>query len=273
MTTFLITGAAGSLGRILVEKLSRDKNNVVRAFDIDEYGLSALPKGNNIRKILGSITNTDQIARAIRGVNVVFHCAAIKNLDISEYNVQPLIETNINGTYNVAMACQEHDVTTAVFMSSDKACSGISTYGVTKLAGEKIWGWAARISTGPRFITLRSGNFCESRGNVFEVWHRQIYAGERPTITDIDARRYFIKTEAVADLLLFMATQDAIFPQGTITVPKMKEHNILEMFRKFYPHVEYEITGLREGEVLREELLCRLDTLVQEYPNFTVVQP
>ncbi len=271
--TYLVTGAAGSLGRILVERLSAEDDNVVRAFDIDEYGLSALPRKRNIRKILGSVANADQISRAMRGVDTVMHCAAIKNLDISEYNVRALIETNVNGTYNVAMACQDEKVKCAVFMSSDKATSGLSTYGVTKLLGERIWQGAHLTVPNTRFVTLRSGNFCESRGNVFEVWNRQIYSGEVPTITDPEMRRYFIKTGKVADLIVRIAHNTGDFASGTVVVPKMKEYHILSMFKKYYPHVEYTVTGPRPGEVLREELLCKLDRVIHQTSEYVVVRP
>jgi UDP-N-acetylglucosamine 4,6-dehydratase len=273
MTTYLITGAAGSLGAILVKNLSADENNIIRAFDIDEYGLSALPKGDNIRKILGSVANGQQVTRAAHGVDVVIHCAAMKNLDISEYNVQPLIETNVTGTYNVAMACQVCLVKTAVFISSDKATSGLSTYGATKLLGERIWQWAHRTSPGARFVTLRSGNFCESRGNVFEVWCRQIRANEIPTITDPEMRRYFIKTEKVACLVIKILRDNINCPSGTVIVPKMKEHKIIDIFRKYWPDYEYRIVGSREGETLREELLCKLDNVIAEFPDVVVVRP
>lgn len=271
--TYLVTGAAGSLGRVLVDKLSEDENNVVRAFDSDEYGLSLLPKKSNIRKIHGSVVDAQQVLRVVKGSHFVIHCAALKNLDISEYNTSSLIGVNVTGTYNVAIACQEARVLCAVFMSSDKAVSALSTYGVTKLLGERIWQWAYRTIACTRFVSLRSGNFCESRGNVFEVWHRQITSGETPTITDPAMRRYFIRTEQVADLILRIINEGGDFPTGTVVVPKMKEYTVIDLFKKLYPGKEYEVTGSREGEVLREELLCKLDRVIRDAPDLVVVRP
>ena len=276
MSTYLITGAAGSLGSLLVSALM-EGNNIVRAYDIDEYGLAALPKGSgwpegNVRKIHGSITDVRKLSRAIRGVDVVVHCAAMKNLDISEYNVQSLLDTNVRGTYNVATVCQDHEVKTAVYISSDKAATATTTYGVTKLLGERIWKWAARTSKTP-FLTLRSGNFFTSRGNVFEVWEKQHKHGDPLTLTNPAMQRYFIETEVVAQMVIDIINNAGVDPlrSGSVVVPKMREELIFDLMKTCYPTDEYRVIGPREGESLREDLFCKSDTIFYEDERWTVV--
>ena len=276
MTVYLITGAAGSLGSLLVSALMGG-NNIVRAYDIDEYGLARLPKGSgrpegNVRKIHGSVSDLKKLSRAMRGTDVVVHCAAMKNLEISEYNVQSLLEINVRGTYNVATLCQDHEVKTAVYISSDKAATATTTYGVTKLLGERIWKWAARTGQ-TTFLTLRSGNFFTSRGNVFEVWEKQHKDGEPLTLTDLRMRRYFIETETVVQIVVDMINNAGVDPllSGRVVVPKMDEEYIFDLMKMCHPTDEYRVTGLREGESLREELFCRFDIAAYSDKRWTVV--
>ena len=276
MTVYLITGAAGSLGSLLVSALMGG-NNIVRAYDIDEYGLARLPKGSgrpegNVRKIHGSVSDLKKLSRAMRGTDVVVHCAAMKNLEISEYNVQSLLEINVRGTYNVATLCQDHEVKTAVYISSDKAATATTTYGVTKLLGERIWKWAARTGK-TTFLILRSGNFFTSRGNVFEVWEKQHKDGEPLTLTDLRMRRYFIETETVVQIVVDMINNAGVDPllSGRVVVPKMDEEYIFDLMKMCHPTDEYRVTGLREGESLREELFCRFDIAAYSDKRWTVV--
>jgi len=277
MTVYLITGAAGSLGSLLVSALMGG-NNIVRAYDIDEYGLARLPKGSgrpegNVRKIHGSVSDLKKLSRAMRGTDVVVHCAAMKNLEISEYNVQSLLEINVRGTYNVATLCQDHEVKTAVYISSDKAATATTTYGVTKLLGERIWKWAARTGQ-TTFLTLRSGNFFTSRGNVFEVWEKQHKDGEPLTLTDLRMRRYFIETETVVQIVVDMINNAGVDPllSGRVVVPKMDEESIFDLMKMCHPTDEYRVIGLREGESLREELFCRFETPLDYNDRWVVLK-
>ncbi len=273
MTKYFITGAAGSLGSALVNMLAGSIDNVVRAFDIDEYGLSTLP--GNVRKIHGSVTDMERVHRAMTGCDVVIHCAAMKNLGIAEYNIESLVEINISGTMNVALAARTENIPVAIFISSDKAVTGHSIYGSTKYVGEKIWRYAHRTSKGTKFITLRSGNFCTSRGNVFEVWDKQARDGGPLTITSPDMRRYFIKTEKVALIIRQVSSRALLstqIPGGSVIIPRMQEYGIMDLLNLYHPGAETRIIGLREGESIREELLCRDEEVVEQNPSYTVAR-
>jgi UDP-N-acetylglucosamine 4,6-dehydratase len=243
MTVVLVTGAAGSLGRILVKKML-EGGYTVRALDINEAGLAALEEVG-ARPIYGDIRSLDRMQFAMRGCDRVVHTAALKNLVISEKNPHETIETNVNGTANVARAAIEAGVKKAVFVSSDKAVEPTTLYGTTKLMGEFLWLWYGRIQEATRFIIIRPGNFWASSGNVFEVWETQHMAHKPLTVTNEFMERYFIDTRDVADLILHMLVSGR---NREVFVPEMEQHRILELAKEKYPTDEIIITGIRPGE-------------------------
>lgn len=247
ISTILITGAAGSLGRELTRNLS--DRHTVRALDNHESGLAAL-KGDNVRLMLGDINDRERLDFALAGCDVCIHTASYKNLDLSEYNLESTFETNISGTLNVAKACMEAGVKTAILVSSDKAVDPISAYGISKNAQERIWLWAARVFKGCDFVTGRFGNFTGSSGSCFEVWSRQKELGEKITVTHPEATRYFIE---IADVTRFIIKIMDIGLNGKIYIPKMQEKRIYDLAKE-YTSEEILITGLREGEKLHESL-------------------
>jgi len=246
-----VTGAAGSLGRELVRTLA-GAGHTVRALDVNESGLAAL-KGDNVRLMLGDINDRERLDFALQGCDVCIHAAAYKNLDITEYSLEQCFKTNIDGTMNVAKACMAAGVTTAILVSSDKAVEPISAYGVSKNAQERIWLWAAMVFKGCDFVTGRFGNFVGSSGSCFDVWDRQMKAGEKITVTDVAAERYFIEIYNVVNFIIKIVN---IGKTGRIYIPKVQEKNI---YKLAIEHTgcepkEISITGLREGEKLHEEL-------------------
>ena len=248
----LITGGAGSLGSILTD-LYIQNGHTVRVYDINESGLANLQQkhGNNIRAIYGDITDRDRLEFAMRDVDIVIHTAAIKNIIISESNVEQTIKTNINGTINVAMSSIKMGVNKAIFISSDKAVESILVYGDTKSIGEKIWKWAHSIGGHTIFSTIRSGNFWKSSGNVFETW--DIRTGDEITLTNPLMERYFIHT---ADVAKFIMDTEYIMKGDEIYIPKMKLYsmrNLADDYAKRYG-CKIKITGTRKGEKLIEKL-------------------
>lgn len=250
----LITGGAGSLGSILT-KLFAEQGHTVRIYDINEAGLADLKQiyGNNIRAIYGDITDINRLEFAMRNVDTVIHTAAIKNITISESNVEQTIKTNINGTLNVAMSSIKMGVKKSIFISSDKSVESVLVYGDTKAIGEKIWRWAYSISTGTIFSTIRPGNFFESRGNVFETWDRQSKNDSEITLTDPLMERYFIQTNHAAEFVLHIAD---IMSGGEIYIPKMKLHNMRDLSDEYARKhgCEIKIIGARCCEKRIEKL-------------------
>ena len=253
MSTILITGSAGSLGSILTQ-LYVDRGDTVRAYDINEAGLADLKeKHDNIRVIYGDITDRERLEFAMRGVDAVIHTAAMKNISITEKNPEQTIKTNVQGTLNVAMAAIAQGVKKAIFISSDKAVDSVLIYGDTKALGEKLWKWAHQIGGGTKFSTIRSGNFWESRGNVFETWAQQEARKENITLTHKDMQRYFIKTDEMAKFVLDV---EQVMIGGEIFIPDMKRYFMYGLAKTYAERAgtEIEITGIREGEKLEESL-------------------
>ena len=253
MNTILITGAAGSLGSILT-RLYVERGDTVRAYDINEAGLADLKdKHDSIRVIYGDITDRERLEFAMRGVGTVIHTAAMKNISITEKNPEQTIKTNVQGTLNVAMASIAQGVEKAIFISSDKAVGSVLIYGDTKAIGEKLWRWAHQIGGDTKFSTIRSGNFWESSGNVFETWAKQEANGENITLTDNYMKRYFIQTKEVAKLILEV---EQVMSGGEIFIPSMKLYHMQSLAKEYARRAgtEIEIIGIREGEKLKEEL-------------------
>ncbi len=263
MTTYLITGA-GSLGTALITELQKDESNKIRVLDNNEYTLATMkiPYPSLVRKLFGSITDKDRLRRAIHGVDVVIHTAAMKNLEITEYNVSELIKTNVVGTDNVISSAVEAGVPKIMFISSDKAVEPTSIYGASKLIGEHTALNYNQISSPSSKVSVfRSGNFMESSGNVFENWKNQLELGLPLIITDIKCMRYFINTDIAAKTIINCISQ---MTGGELYIPDdiiMPELSIMSLAKKFAESNEvskdelsFYFIGLRKGEKLSESL-------------------
>lgn len=250
MTTFLITGGAGSLGREIVQRLP---NNTVRVLDIDEAGLSDIKEMYpDTRCLYGDIRDMNRVMLAMKGVDVCIHTAAMKNINVTEYNVPELIHTNVTGTQNLVLSAIEHGVKHFIFVSSDKAVNATTAYGATKLMGENIIKWGGRIQNKTKFTIIRPGNFWKSKGNVFEVWDKQKTRGQPLTITSDAMIRYFIEAGEVANIVIGLCGYTTGF--NTTVIPKMKRYVIAEELRNRYPGEPIKNIGIRNGEKLMEKL-------------------
>ncbi len=255
MSTYLITGGAGSLGREIVDILI-SKGEKVRAFDNCESGLAELVNKHPpalFTAVYGDVRDYTRVHYAMEGCDVVIHAAAMKNLDVTESNAPEMILTNVNGSANIAKAAAECGVECCVLISTDKAAEPRSAYGASKLLAEQLWlKCYARQGRKTRFIVFRSGNFKQSAGNVLEVWDRQIARGDSPTITDPDMERYFIDTRKAAALVCEVAQWAR---NGDTVIPKMELMKILDLLQEQHPGTSYRLIGKRSGEKLAERLM------------------
>lgn len=270
MKTYLITGAAGSLGKEIVDILIQ-RGEKVRAMDINEAGLAALCNkypDNQFTHIYGDVRSYSRVHYAMRGCDHVIHTAAMKNLDITEGDVPELNLTNVKGTENIAKSAIECGIDCAVLVSTDKAVSPSSAYGASKLLAEETWKWAGRTQMRTRFSIFRSGNFKQSAGNVLELWDRQFVAGVPLTITDVRMERFFIDTRAAAELVSDMPSWTA---NGDIVIPKMNRFNMLDLMLSEYPDAEYVTIGSRSGEKLEEKLMTENEKVRFENDKVVVV--
>ena len=212
----LVTGAAGTIGSLLVESLMQDAVTVC-AFDSDEAGLAVLKSKadkfdhtkNKFRGFAGNIRDVARLEEACSGVNYLFHCAAMKHVDICEYNPIEAVKTNVEGVKNIVGAALKNNVERVIFTSSDKAVNPQSTMGATKLLGERIF-IAANCAVGDRitrFSVVRFGNILTSRGSVTEIFKDQIRKGDPITLTSQGMTRFVLSATNAVNLCLFAAEQ------------------------------------------------------------------
>jgi UDP-N-acetylglucosamine 4,6-dehydratase len=193
---------------------------------------------------------------ATKGADIVIHAAALKRIDLIEYNVMDGVKTNVEGTMNVVRACIENDVPKAVFISTDKACSPVNSYGATKMLGERIF-IESNYNKGKArtaLVAVRYGNVANSTGSVVPFFIEKIKNNEDIPITDERMTRFIISEQrAVKEVM------DAIKYGigGEIFVPKLKSHKVTdlaEVIKEYYGKkgCKAKVVGVRPGEKIHE---------------------
>ena len=253
--TVLITGGAGSIGSEVTKKILEYPVKAVRVIDIDEHALFKLKRRINderLRPLLGSILDKDRLELACSDVDIIIHAAAIKNIEISEYNPIETIEVNINGTTNIIKMAIKLKIEKFINISTDKSVEPSTLYGTTKQLGERLTSWAGKHTPKQKFGTIRFGNVFETRGNVMEVWKEQYEKNEPLSITDISMDRYYFHVNEAVEFIMDCLE---IVNKGEIFVPKMKSFKIKELAEKISK--KHKIIGSRRGEKISEILITK----------------
>jgi UDP-N-acetylglucosamine 4,6-dehydratase/5-epimerase len=203
----LVTGGSGTIGARLVDHLLTSSPAVVRVFGRDEtkqFYQRHRHRGRDVRFLIGDIRDRDRLARACEGIDVVFHCAALKHVESGEYNPFEATLTNVTGTQNVIDACLAAGVDTMILTSSDKAANPTSVMGASKLLAEKLVSAATNYrGTHPTtFASVRFGNVLGSRGSAIELFARQIEAGGPVTVTDPEMTRFIMSVDRAVELAI-----------------------------------------------------------------------
>jgi len=204
----LVTGGSGTIGARLVERLLELEPAVVRVFGRDEtkqfYQRQRYPGRSDVRFLIGDIRDRDRLGRAMEGIDLVFHCAALKHVESGEYNPFEATQTNIVGTQNVIDACFANGVSRMILTSSDKAANPTSVMGASKLLAEKLVSAATnyRGSHPATFASVRFGNVLGSRGSALELFFRQIAAGGPVTVTEPTMTRFVMSTDRAVELAI-----------------------------------------------------------------------
>lgn len=264
--TVLVSGGAGSIGSAVVKKLVEFDVHSIRVLDNNEYALFKMKRSlenPKLRLLLGDIRDRERVEMAVDGVDIILHFAAVKNIEISEYNPIEAIKTNVDGTINLIEASLKSRPERFLYISSDKAVSYTSLYGATKFLGEKLTIWANKIQDRTLFSCARLGNVYESRGNVFELWDEQKARGEPLTLTHPDMRRFFMHLDEATH---FIISAVEMMKGGEIFVPQMKEEQILELAKKLYGN-NIKFIGPRPGEKIREELMTPEERKIAKEEN------
>ena len=270
--TILITGGAGSIGSAIVKQLVKYPVKTIRVLDIDEHALFKLGRqisDPRLRFLLGSILDKDRIDLAGNSADIIIHTAAIKNIEISEYNPIETIDANINGTVNMIKMAINNKPKKFINISTDKAADPSTLYGTTKLLGERLISWAGTHIPSTKFGTIRFGNVFETRGNAFEIWDEESKNNKPLTITDLDMKRYFFHIDEAANFVLDCLR---LVKQGEIFIPKMDSYKISELASKYSK--KYNIVGIRKGEKMEEILLTEREKLsAKEKKSMWIIPP
>ncbi len=264
----LITGGAGSVGRALISRMLAEEVRVVRVFDNSEPGLANLKKDltdDRCRFLVGDVRDKGRLNRAMQDIDIVIHTAAMKHVDISEYNPFEAVKTNVLGLQNVVDAAIDADADRMVFTSSDKAVNPANTMGTTKLLGEKLVtaGNKYRGPSGLDLSAVRFGNVLNSSQSVVPVFHRQIRDRGPVTVTDGDMSRFFLTYGDIADLV---TTAIRRTEGGELFVRKMDAIRVGDLAEAMidwvgpqYGHDPEEISvkhiGPRLGETMHEKIM------------------
>ena len=270
----LITGAVGTVGKALakniisypVGELILLDNNESEVFFLSEY----FRKYGNVMVYLGDITDKDKLKKIMKGVNLVFHCAAYKHVILSEYNSFDYVRTNVLGTQNIIESALENNIDMVISASTDKAVNPTNVMGATKLLGEKLITSANATTYGSKtiFSSVRFGNVLGSRGSILPLLVKQIKKGGPVTLTDERMTRFIMSINDASNLILSAAEQ-AI--GGEVFVLKMKAVRIIDLIKavielvspKFgytAEEIKIEIIGSKPGEKLYEELMNEEET-------------
>ncbi|TDA65481.1 MAG: polysaccharide biosynthesis protein [Clostridia bacterium] len=265
----LITGGTGTLGQALVREVLRYGPEVVRIFSRDEekqfWMQQELRAHPNVRYLLGDVRDKERLARAMSGVDIVFHTAALKHVPACEYNPFEAVKTNVIGTENVIEVALAENVERVIYTSSDKAISPVNTMGATKLLAERLIAAAAYAKGKSRtiFAAVRFGNVLGSRGSVVPLFYRQVLAGGPVTVTDPEMTRFMMSVGQAVHLALQAATLARGGEVFVLKMPVVRLGDLADVVVEITApqaglrpeDIPVEIIGPRPGERLYEELM------------------
>ena len=261
----LITGSSGMLAKDIINELANDKGMIIHGADLIENPNPNIHKQHTID--LTSIKKVEELLNYI-DPDIIIHTAALKNIEITEYNPIETINVNVNGTINLIKSIIKNKPKIFINISTDKVAESSTLYGATKQLGERLTNWAGPHILTTKFATVRLGNIIETRGNVFEVWNEQLEKKQPLTITDTKMKRYFFHMDEAVDFIFQCMLQ---VNRGEIFVPKMKLHTITDLASKISKN--HKIIGPRQGEKLQEILITEEEKKVsKEKENMWVIQ-
>jgi UDP-N-acetylglucosamine 4,6-dehydratase/5-epimerase len=259
--TILLTGGTGSFGkafsRVALAECDPKKLIIYSRDELKQHEMRYLHgfDDERIRFFLGDVRDKQRLHRAMAGVDVVVHAAALKQVPACEYNPLEAVKTNIDGAANIVDAAIDHGVKKVLGISTDKAVNPVNLYGATKLVAEKLFVQGNTYSGGgvTRFSCTRYGNVVGSRGSVIPLFKRQREAGV-VTVTDARMTRFWLTLEQGVRLVLTALKR---MRGGEIFVPKIPSMRLVDLAQVIAPECEINVVGIRPGEKLHEVLVSR----------------
>lgn len=256
--TVLVTGGTGSFGRKFADVMLREfPVGKLIVFSRDEYKQHEMRASGlddpRLRYFIGDVRDVDRLRRAMTGVDVVVHAAALKRVPTCEYNPIEAVMTNVIGARNVIEAALDDGVERMMAVSTDKAVNPINMYGATKLCAEKLIVQSNSYSgpAGSRFSCVRYGNVVGSRGSVIPLFLEQRKQG-KVTVTDERMTRFWITLEEGIRFVIRAIEQ---MRGGEVFVPRVPSMSIMELVQAIAADCEVEYVGIRPGEKLHEILI------------------
>lgn len=278
--TILVTGGTGSFGKkfikTILEKYSPKK---IIIFSRDELKQFEMQESDNFKKcdhllryFIGDVRDLPRMIKAMEGVDIVIHAAALKQVPAAEYNPFEAVKTNILGGQNVIDASLAAGVKRIIALSTDKAAAPINLYGATKLASDKLF-VAANNHKGAhdiRFSVVRYGNVMGSRGSVIPYFMQKKTEGLIP-ITDERMTRFNITLQQGVDFVIECLGR---MWGGELFVPKIPSYKIIDVAEAVAPGVKTIVVGIRPGEKVHEEMITETDSLnTIEFESYYVILP
>lgn len=276
--SIFISGGTGSFGRAFVKRLLNDyrpKRVVVFSRDeLKQYEMSQEFDAPCMRYFLGDVRDEQRLQQAMRGIDLVVHAAALKQVPAAEYNPTECIRTNVNGAENIIAAALQNGVKKVIALSTDKAASPINLYGATKLLSDKLFVAANNIagSRDTSFAVVRYGNVVGSRGSVLPLFRKLIAKGaEELPITDARMTRFWITLDEGVD---FVMRSFERMQGGELFVPKIPSARIVDLATALAPELTQRQVGIRPGEKLHEMMISRDDSPhTLEFARHYVITP
>lgn len=253
----LVTGGTGSFGNAFLQlTLRHHQPDMIVIYSRDEMKQWEMAQrfvdDQRVKFIIGDVRDTQQLTRALQGVDYVVHAAATKIVPTAEYNPSECIKTNIFGAMNLIEAAHNARVKRVVALSTDKASNPINLYGATKLASDKLFVASnSNQSETTRYAVVRYGNVMGSRGSVIPFFISQAPSGTL-TITHSDMTRFMISLEDGVDLV-WRAFKD--MQGGEIYVKKIPSMKITDIASTIAPDAKQKIIGIRPGEKMHEQMI------------------
>lgn len=259
----LITGGTGSFGNAVLRRFLHTDIKEIRVFSRDEKKQEDMRielKNDKVKFYIGDVRNLDSLDSAMRGVDYVFHAAALKQVPSCEFYPMEAVRTNVLGAENVLNAAIANNVRRTIVLSTDKAVYPINAMGMSKALMEKLMVAKSRFvdENATKLCGTRYGNVMASRGSVIPLFVKQIKEGQPLTITDPNMTRFLMSLEDAVDLVIYAFNNAR---QGDIFVQKAPASTILDLViaikELFSAANEIKIIGTRHGEKLYETLLTR----------------
>ena len=276
--SILITGGTGSFGKKLsktiLQKYNPERLIIFSRDELKQFEMREQFPQDQMRFFIGDVRDAERVKQAFRGVDLVIHAAAMKQVPASEYNPLECIKTNIHGAENVIKGSLENDVKQVIALSTDKAANPINLYGATKLASDKLF-VAANNMAGrreARFSVVRYGNVVGSRGSVVPFFKKLLENNAKSLpITDPRMTRFWITLQQGVDFVLKNFYR---MHGGEIFIPKIPSVKITDLAQALSKNIPLEFIGIRPGEKLHELMVPGDDShLTLEFADHFVIKP